>query len=294
MLKILVLGGSGLIGNKILKKFKNQFDIISTHSNNPPSNNIHSIKISLPDDLLVLKNLIEKEKPDVVINAMAYSNLDFCEDHKKDTFLLHVEMTEKISSICENNVSKIIFISTDYVFDGKQNEKYNEDDEPNPINYYGHTKALAEKIVLKNPNNVVLRTSLVYGYGKRVRFMKYVLDSLKNGNEVFAYNDIFNSATNLEEFVESIEKVIEKNANGIFHTSGSTCVTRYDFAKIIARKFGFDESLIKSISIKESKVKAKRPVKPCLNNSKCSKILGYNFSNIELGVLKVLNEIKNV
>ena len=105
MLKILVLGGSGLIGNKILKKFKNQFDIISTHSNNPPSNNIHSIKISLPDDLLVLKNLIEKEKPDVVINAMAYSNLDFCEDHKKDTFLLHVEMTEKISSICENNVS---------------------------------------------------------------------------------------------------------------------------------------------------------------------------------------------
>ena len=100
--------------------------------------------------------------------------------------------------------------------------------------------------------------------------------------------------SNLDEFVESIEKVIEKNANGIFHTSGSTCVTRYDFAKIIARKFGFDESLIKSISIKESKVKAKRPVKPCLNNSKCSKILGYNFSNIELGVLKVLNEIKNV
>jgi dTDP-4-dehydrorhamnose reductase len=293
-MKILVLGGSGLIGNKIFEKFKNRFDIISTHSNNPPSNNTHSIKISLPDDLLVLKNLIEKEQPDVIINAMAYSNLDFCEDHKKDTFLLHVEMTEKISLICKNICEKTIFISTDYVFDGKQNEKYNEDDEPNPINYYGHTKALAEKIVLKNPNNVVLRTSLIYGYEKRVRFMKYVLDSLKNGNEIFAYNDIFNSATNLDEFVESIEKVIEKNANGIFHTSGSTCVTRYDLAKIIARKFGFDESLIKSISIKESDAKAKRPVKPCLNNSKCSKILGYNFSNIELGVLKVLNEIKNI
>ena len=294
MLKILVLGGSGLIGRKILEKFKNQFDIISTHSNNPPSNNTHSTKVSLPDDWMILKNLIEKEKPDVVINTMAYSNLDFCEEHKKDAFSLHVEMMEKISSICSKTNSKVIFISTDYVFDGKQNKKYSEDAEPNPINYYGSTKVLAEKIVLKNPNNAVLRTSLVYGYGERVRFMKYVLDSLKNGNKVFAYNDIFNSATNLDELVESIEKVIEKDARGIFHTAGSTCVTRYDFAKIIARKFGFDESLVKPISIKESKVKAKRPVKPCLDNSKCSKILGYDFSDIESGVLKVLNDIKNV
>ncbi len=122
--------------------------------------------------------------------------------------------------------------------------------------------------------------------------MKYVIDSLKNGNKIFAYNDIFNSATNLDELVEAIEKVIKKDAKGIFHLVGSTCVTRYDFAKIIARKFGFDESLVKSISIKASNMKAKRPVKPCLDNSKCSKILGYNFSNIELGVLKVLNDIK--
>jgi len=294
VLKILVLGGSGLIGRKILEKFKNHFDIISTHSNNPPSNNIHSIKVSLPEDITILENLIEKEKPDIVINAMAYSNLDFCEDHKEESFLLHVTMTDEISLICSKTNSKVIFFSTDYVFDGKQNEKYTEDDKPNPINYYGYTKALAEKIVLKNPNNTVLRTSLVYGYGKRVRFMKYVLDSLKNGSEVLAYNDIFNSATNLDELVESIEKVIEKDARGIFHTTGSTCITRYDFAKIIARKFGFDESLVKAISIKESNVKAQRPVKPCLDNSKCSKILGYDFSDIESGVLRVLNNIKNI
>ena len=102
MLKILVLGGSGLIGRKILEKFKNQFDMISTHSNNPLLNNTYSVKVSLPDDFVVLKNLIEKENPDVVINTMAYSNLDFCEDHKKDAFSLHVEMTKKISSICSN------------------------------------------------------------------------------------------------------------------------------------------------------------------------------------------------
>jgi dTDP-4-dehydrorhamnose reductase len=292
MLKILVLGGNGLIGRKIVEKFKNKFDIISTYKNKPPSNNTQSVKVSLPKDIAILENLIEKMKPDIIINTMAYSNLDFCEEHKEETFLLHVKMTDEISSICSKINSKMIFISTDYVFDGKQYKKYTEDDKPNPINYYGHTKVLAEEIVLKDPKNVVLRTSLVYGYGERVRFMKYVIDSLKNGNKIFAYNDIFNSATNLDELVEAIEKVIKKDAKGIFHLVGSTCVTRYDFAKIIARKFGFDESLVKSISIKASNMKAKRPVKPCLDNSKCSKILGYNFSNIELGVLKVLNDIK--
>ena len=153
---------------------------------------------------------------------------------------------------------------------------------------------MAEKIVLKNPKNVVLRTSLVYGYGERVRFMKYVIENLQNQKKIFAYNDIFNSATNIDEFVESVEKVIENDASGIFHMVGSSCITRYDFAKKIAKIFGFDESLVSFISIKESGLIAKRPVSPCLDNSKCSKILGYNFSDIDKGILKILNNFKNI
>ena len=293
-MKILVLGGNGLIGQKIVEKLKNQFDIISTHNKKLPSKNVQSVKISLPDDFILLKNLIEKEKPNIIINTMAYSNLDFCEENRDEVFSLHVDMTNKISTICSKINSKIIFISTDYVFDGNQEKKYTEDDEPNPINYYGETKLLAERIVLKDPKNVVLRTSLVYGYGERVRFMKYVIENLQNQKKIFAYNDIFNSATNIDEFVESVEKVIENDASGIFHMVGSSCITRYDFAKKIAKIFGFDESLVSFISIKESGLIAKRPVSPCLDNSKCSEILGYNFSDIDKGILKILNNFKNI
>jgi dTDP-4-dehydrorhamnose reductase len=225
---------------------------------------------------------------------MAYSNLDFCEENRDEVFSLHVDITNKISAICSKINSKIIFISTDYVFDGNQKKKYVEDDEPNPINYYGETKLLAERIVLKDPKNVVLRTSLVYGYGERVRFMKYVIENLKNQEKIFAYNDIFNSATNIDEFVESVQKVIENDASGIFHMVGSSCITRYDFAKKIAKIFGFDESLVSPISIKQSGLIAKRPVSPCLDNSKCSKMLGYNFSDIDKGILKILNNFKNI
>jgi len=293
MLKILVLGGNGLIGRKIVEKLKNRFDVISTHNKKSPSKDIQSVKISLPKDFALLKNLIEKEKPNIIINTMAYSNLDFCEENKEEVFSLHVDMTDKISMICSKINSKVIFISTDYVFDGKQNKKYIENDTPNPINYYGESKLLAEKIVLKDSKNAVLRTSLVYGYGERVRFMKYVIENLKNQKKIFAYNDIFNSATNIDEFVESLEKVIENDAIGIFHMVGSSCITRYDFAKSIAKVFGFDESLVNPISIQESDVIAKRPLRPCLDNSKCSKILGYNFSDIDKGILKVLNDFKN-
>lgn len=291
-MKILVLGGNGLIGQKIVERLKNKFDIISTHNQKSPLKNTQSIKISLPDDLIVLSNLIEKEKPNIIINTMAYSNLDFCEENKEKVFSLHVDMTNKISTICSKINSKMIFISTDYVFDGKQQKKYTEEDEPNPINYYGETKLLAERIVLKDPRNAVLRTSLVYGYGERVRFMKYVIENLENQNKIFAYNDIFNSATNIDEFVESIEKVIENDAVGIFHMVGSSCITRYDFAKSIAKIFGFDESLVNPISIQESGLLAKRPVTPCLDNSKCSKILGYTFSDIDKGILKILDDKK--
>ncbi|MDA9235948.1 NAD(P)-dependent oxidoreductase [bacterium] len=238
-MKILVLGGNGLIGQKIVEKLKNQFTIISTHNKKSPSKNVQSVKISLPDDFILLKKLIEKEKPNIIINTMAYSNLDFCEENRDEVFSLHVDITNKISAICSKINSKIIFISTDYVFDGNQKKKYVEDDEPNPINYYGETKLLAERIVLKDPKNVVLRTSLVYGYGERVRFMKYVIENLKNQEKIFAYNDIFNSATNIDEFVESVEKVIENDASGIFHMVGSSCITRYDFAKKNSKNIWF-------------------------------------------------------
>lgn len=291
-MKILVLGGSGLVGSGIIEKIQGKFDLLTTYNKKEIISDIVSIKIHLPLDLSILKKFMEKEKPDVTINAIAYSNPDYCEDHQEEVFSLHVEMTEKIFEICSRINSKLIFISTDYVFDGKTGN-YSEQDKTNPINYYGHTKDLAEKIVLKNPKNTVLRTALVYGHGNQVRFLKYVVDNLKSGKEVLAYNDIFSSATLLDEFVEAVEKVIKNNVSGIFHLSGSSCVSRYDFAKIIARKFSLDETLIKPISIKNANIKAKRPIKSCLDNTKCRNILGVNFSDINTGVSKVFNNTKN-
>ena len=103
---------------------------------------------------------------------------------------------------------------------------------------------MAEKIILKNENNLVIRTSMVYGSSPKVRFLRYVIENLKNCQAINTYDDIFNSATLLDDLTNGILKAIETNATGIFHMAGSSCVSRFDFAKTIAEIFDYDMNLV--------------------------------------------------
>jgi len=285
-MKILVLGGSGLVGDHFITNSKSN-DFITTYRNNVTNfSNVISVKINLPQDWPKLEELILKEKPDIVLNSIAYSNSDFCETNREETYTLHVKISEKITTICSKINSKIVFLSTDYVFDGKKGN-YTENDETNPINYYGHSKDLAEKITLKNKNNLVLRTAMVYGLSSKVRFLRYVIENLRKNKEINAYDDIFNNATLLGDLTNGISKAIEFDANGIYHMVGSSCVSRFDFAKTVAKVFNFNENLIKPASIVSAKLKAKRPVNTCLNNSKAVKTFNIKFSSINEGIKRV-------
>jgi len=281
-----VLGGSGLVGDHFITNSKSN-DFITTYRNNVTNfPNIISVKINLPQDWLKLEELILKEKPDIVLNSIAYSNSDFCEINREEVYTLHVKISEKITTICSKINSKIVFLSTDYVFDGKKGN-YAENDKTNPINYYGRTKDLAEKIILKNENNLVLRTAMVYGLSSKVRFLRYVIENLKKDQEINTYDDIFNSATLLGDLTNGISKAIEFDASGIYHIVGSSCVSRFDFAKTVAKVFDFNENLVKPVSILSAKLKAQRPINPCLNNSKASKTFGIKFSSINEGIKQI-------
>ena len=287
-MKLLVLGGSGLIGNALLKNSKNEFDILTTfYKNHISIKNVRSFQYSFPNDLNNLRELLEKEKPDVLVNTMGYSNIDFCELNKSDTEMLHVEVTEKICKLCENIGTKQIFLSSDYVFDGEKGN-YSEDDVPNPVNYYGLSKLKAEQLILKNPINTIIRTSVIYDWDYRARFFNSVIKNLQSNQAINATTDVYNSVTFLDNLVESIFKVITLNQNGIFHVVDSACVNRFEFAEMIAKIFRLDKNLIKTVSVQdEPKNIAKRPKNACLDNSKAKKELGLGFNTIEEGVRKV-------
>ena len=287
-MKLLVLGGSGLIGHAIVKKSKNEFDVLTTYYRNSVAiDNVNSFECYFPNDLDKLEEVVKKEKPDVIVNTIGYSNIDFCESNKNNTEMLHVETTERICNICESNDSKQIFLSSDYVFDGEKGD-YSENDIPNPVNFYGLSKLKAEQLILKSPINTVIRTSVIYDWDYRARFFNSVIKNLQNNQEVNATTDVYNSVTFLDNLVESIFKVITLNQNGIFHVVDSACVNRFEFAEMIAKIFRLDKNLIKTVSVQdEPKNIAKRPKNACLNNSKAKKELGLNFNTIEEGVSRV-------
>ena len=153
--KILVFGGSGLVGSTFINYAKDFFDISYTYNtNNSKIDNTKSFKIDLLSDNEKIPSIINQINPDTIIHLVAFPSVDFCEQNHELATELHVNTTKKIVEYALLNNSKVIFLSTDAVFGGELNKKYAEDDIPIPVNYYGVTKLNAEKVVLKNPNNV--------------------------------------------------------------------------------------------------------------------------------------------
>ena len=298
--KILVIGGSGLLGYKILSNARNYELVGSYNKNSINFENIETVKMDITNEKNC-ENII-KLKPDIIINTAAVTNMDYCERFKKNAFDVNVTGTKNIANIAKKIGSKLIHISTDAVFSGNK-KFYVEEDEPNPINIYGKTKLESEKIVSKVKGSIILRPSVIFGWipseyiktndesRKTMNFGLWVLDQLNKNNKISIVNDQFSTPTLADNLAENIIEVIKNDLTGIFHLSGLSCISRLDFSKKIAKSFGYSENLITSISSKDFKQLAPRTLKSCL---KCDKIIqtGINLLKIEQSIERMYNQIK--
>ena len=240
-----------------------------------------------------IEKIIENYNPDIVLHTIAHSSVDLCETDHNVADKLHVDATKKITNACASINSKLIFLSTDAVFEGELNKQYCEDDIPNPVNYYGKTKLEAEKIVLNaSSNNVVLRTSVIYGWHEKSRFTNWILDYLKDGKSVDPFSDQFNTPTLIDDLVKVILKIIDKDISGLYHATGKTCLNRYQFAILLAKRFSYDVSLIHSVTKLEKKQNAPRPISTCLDSIKLENTLNFSFSDISAGIDSIFNKSK--
>jgi dTDP-4-dehydrorhamnose reductase len=289
MKSILIIGGSGFVGSVFTKYFSQKYSIHVTYNKNKLNFDIPSSKIDLLENKQKIQDLILNLKPDIIFHTVAYPSVDFCEQNHESTDDLHVDSIRKISNVAKTVNSKLIFLSTDAVFNSIDKTKFNENDKTNPINYYGKSKLSAEKIVLNSSEqNVVLRTSVIYGWHKKSRFTNWIISSLENNKTVDPFVDQYNSPTLVDDLVMSIQNIIEKNISGLFHATGKTCLNRYEFALIIADVFNLDKNLIKPVTKLEKKQDAPRPFNSCLDSSKLEDFLDFEFSDIKKGVNFIL------
>jgi dTDP-4-dehydrorhamnose reductase len=231
-MRILVTGASGLLGSHVAHHFSKKHSVIAQfYSNKIDIHGCHNIAADLTSDA-ELKALF-KLKPDVVIHCAALANIDECERNKKLAWNLNVTLTKKITQCCEELKARLIFISTNAVFDGKHKEYY-EDDEPSPINHYAQTKCLAEDFVLKYKQSTVLRfapigPSLTGNPG----FLDWIFKQLATEKQIQGLCDVTFNPIFVRTAAENIEAIIEKKLTGIYHLGSKESITKLDLIRKI-------------------------------------------------------------
>lgn len=292
--KIFITGSAGLIGSSLYTVLK-QTDFVVYGIDS-----VEGISVDCVLDASLktqLRQKLDEFNPQIIIHAAAIKSLVGCEDDKLRSWNVNVESTSEIVQYAKIHDVKIIYISSDVVFDGKIGN-YKECDLPNPINWYGTTKYHSELLIREIPNSVICRTALVLGnlrendkkqlgielesdvLNNQSLLPYFVLDKLKKGQRVMLPNQIISSPTHIDLLKTTVVEIIKKNLKGIYHCTGSEPVSRYDFAIKIARVFNLSEDLI---GINESNILAIRPKNLSMNVKKTYEEIGLKISdwNIE-------------
>jgi len=218
---------------------------------------------------------VTKIRPSITILTAAMTNVDQCEINKKLATKINLEGTINVLNACKKINSKLIFISTDFIFDGaKENGNYSENDVPNPLNHYAKTKYDAELFIMDSDTEyLICRASVLYGWNKwKLNFITWILENLEHEQKMSIVKNQINSPTYVKSLAQIIFKLIEKDAKGIYHTTGDCALSRYQIALKCAEIFEYNNSLIAPInSIKQ---KALRPANVSLNINKLKSLIG--------------------
>ena len=297
---MLIVGGSSLLGYKLLANTK-KFELFATYNKNSvKSNNAEIINVDIVNKKDCQK--IIELKPDIIVNTAALTNVDYCEKFKDDAHNVNVNGTKNLTEIAQKLGCKFIHISSDAIFAGEKNG-YVEEDKPNPLNMYGKTKLESEIVASKVSDFLILRTSVLFGWIpfnylqprddsiKTMNFALWILRKLIKKEKLSIVNDQFSTPTLADNLSENIIDLAIKDIQGIFHVTGLSCINRLDFSKKLAKKFGYSDSNILPCSSIELKQIAKRPLQSCLN---CDKIMekGVNLLDIDKAIEIMYNQIK--
>lgn len=262
--KLLITGSNGLLGQSLSKKFRDKYytlgcDLTRDSFNTAfPLDEYHQLDLTERDNT---KKFLSEQKPELIINTVAFNDVDKAEAERDNCWETNVRVVELIIENVSDYNPLIIQISTDYVFDGKAG-MYSERDEINPLSYYGHTKLESEKILMSSGfDYIIARSMILYGNGQNVRnnFATWIIKEIKNGNEVKVVNDQKGNPTFVDDLSEALFRLIQRAEYGLFHVAGDKVCSRYDFALRIAKIFNLNESLIREITTSELRQKAKRP-----------------------------------
>lgn len=245
-MNILVTGASGQLGKELCRQLSQTNTVTGLIRN--------QMDITKKDEVF---NHIQQLKPELIIHSAAYTAVDQCEADRKKAFDVNWRGTSYVTEAAESVNAKIIYISTDYVFDGKKKAPYAEEDPPYPLSIYGLSKLYGEKCVLKYKKGTVIRTSWLFGHeGKN--FVKTILHQAKQNKHCKVVNDQIGSPTYVKDLIEIMIELFQKK-NGMYHVTNSDSCSWSEFAKAVLKEGGASTGMVTSVSSEHYGARARRP-----------------------------------
>lgn len=265
MKKILVIGSTGFLGQNIIK-LKTKYNLKGTHFKNKINSSIY---LNLHNHYLVNK-IISSYSPSIVIDS---SNFNIQNVNSEKAIKINNNNMTYLISVCNNIGARLLFISSDMVFDGKRGN-YKEIDIPNPINLYGTLKHESEILISHLSNDsLIVRTSLLFGWNNTKNFVLWIIENLRKNNSIQVINDQYISPSYCPDISKMILETIYHDITGTIHLAGNSQLSRFEFAKLICKIFLLNEDLL--IPIKMSKIDfgMKRGKYTTLNVEKATNLL---------------------
>lgn len=281
-MKVLVFGASGLIGSNCMEYFvQKKLFCNGTHFNYVNSNTLYfnALNINDPQNNCTL---LQETNYDVFVVCNALTNVDYCEQNETESYLQTVETIKNIIQIAQPNNTKIVYLSTDYLFDGKEGP-YTESATINPINIYGRHKLLAEEAVQQySTSSLIIRVTNVYG--KEDRNKNFVNRLMQNTEfkELHLPIDQYATPINAWDIARAIFLLITSGKNGVYHLGGNDYYSRYQLASRIKKKLSKNNYKLIPATTSSLLQIAPRPLKGGLLPYKfCLEYPEFTFSNID-------------
>jgi len=298
MKKILITGSNGLLGQKLIDLYlkNNDVKLIATARGINRYHIDEGYEYAIMDitSFEQVQEVIKKYKPHCIINTAAMTNVDQCEEDMVGAENLNINAVSHLIDAANQVDAHFIQLSTDFIFDGKAGP-YKEDDEPNPLSFYGKTKLEAEKIIRAKSNKwSIIRTILVYGIVhdmSRSNIVLWAKNALEKGQPLKIVDDQFRSPTLAEDLAIGCQLVEQKEAEGIYNISGKDQMSIVSLVERVADYFQLDKTSIERVSSSTLNQPAKRPPITGFNLEKSIKELGYNPHSFEEGIELLMRQL---
>ena len=294
-MKILITGANGLLGQYLLMELAGKGATVLATGKGPSrlagllKEHMEYRELDITDNLAV-NQLLQEFNPHVLIHGAALTQADYCELNKQECWNVNVTATGILLEAARKTGTFFLFVSTDFIFDGR-NGPYKEEDFPGPLNYYGMTKLAAEKVVADWADHfAIIRTILVYGKtidGTRSNIISWVQHELEQGHHIRVVDDQVRTPTYAGDLAKGILLVAAERATGVWHISGQEMLTPYQMSIRVAEALKLNKNLIEKTDASRFTQPAVRPLRTGFIIDKAMRELGYQPISFDEGIRKM-------